>query len=395
MKLLVATDAHIYETPDGKHWNSSIYRYSFWTRYLGIFEEIRIVAKMKKVESVDATYVQMDGPGVEIYGIPFYQGPMQLVRQYLSIQKALRHVAEGCTAALMRMPSPTAQMVLKHLPKEMPVAGEVVYDPTDDVKRKGDSLFIHVINRIISKQLENFCATANGVSYVTEKSIQSHYPSYARTHGEDEFHFETYYSTITLSDEAFSGPRDYTGVRSLELALSCVAMENDRKGEKTLIRCVRLARERGYNVTAVLIGDGSKRDEFQKLAEELDVQEYVKFTGLLSSPDAVRERLKKADIFVFPTQAEGLPRGILEAMAGGMPVLSTPVGGIPEVLEKRYMFDPFDTEAFANAVCRLMDDPSELNDMSRRNFSVAKNYKNTILQERREQFYKKLKALVK
>ena len=179
------------------------------------------------------------------------------------------------------------------------------------------------------------------------------------------------------------------------MALSCVAMENDRKGEKTLIRCVRLARERGYNVTAVLIGDGSKRAEFQKLAEELDVQEYLKFTGLLSSSDAVRERLKKADIFVFPTQAEGLPRGILEAMACGMPVLSTPVGGIPEVLEKRYMFDPLDAEAFANAVCRLMDDPSELNEMSRRNFSVAENYKNTILQERREQFYKKLKALIK
>ena len=116
---------------------------------------------------------------------------------------------------------------------------------------------------------------------------------------------------------------------------------------------------------------------------------------MLSSSDAVRERLKKADIFVFPTQAEGLPRGILEAMAGGMPVLSTPVGGIPEVLEKRYMFDPLDAEAFANAVYRLMDDPSELNKMSRHNFSVAENYKNTILQERREQFYKKLKALVK
>ena len=57
---------------------------------------------------------------------------------------------------------------------------------------------------------------------------------------------------------------------------------------------------------------------------------------------------------MFPTQAEGLPRGILEAMAVGMPVLSTPVGGIPEIIEKDYLFSPFDAEAFANKICYLM-----------------------------------------
>lgn len=393
-KLLIACDVHLLKAPDGSYWCDAIYDYNFWKRYMTVFPKLKIAGRCKNVDTVDPKWKRVDGYGIEIFEIPFYQGPVQLARNYRKIQAKLKAVSFGCGAALLRMPSPTAQMVYKKLPKSMPVAGEIVYDPTDDVKRKDNSLFIHLINRIISMQLESFCATANGVSYVTEKSIQSHYPSYARIHGEDKAHFETYYSTITLSDDAFSGPRDYTGVKSLELALSCVAMENDRKGEKILIQCVKLARERGYDVTAVLIGDGSKRKEFQKLAERLEIQEYVKFTGLLSSSDAVRERLKKADVFVFPTQAEGLPRGILEAMAGGMPVLSTSVGGIPEILDERYMLDPFDAEAFANAVCRMMDNPSELNEMSRRNFSVAEKYKNTILQERREQFYKKLKTLI-
>lgn len=393
MKLLVATDAHIFRTPDGKHWAKSIYGYNFWTRYLDVFDSVRIVARVKEVQNIDAKKLSVDGKDVEVVGIPFYQGPKQLLKKYIRIQKALKNIDEGCDAALLRMPSQTATMVWKHLRKEIPLAGEIVYDMMDDVNLPGQNPVIKLLHIITSNNVKKFCLKANGVSYVTEKTIQKHYPSYARLYGESKDHFETYYSTITLSDEAFTAPKDFTGCNKLTLVLSSVAMNSERKGEKILIRAIKLCRDRGYDVMGIIIGDGTLRPSFEQYAQELGVSDYVEFTGLLPSSDYVRQVMLRADVFVFPTQGEGLPRGILEAMAIGMPVLSAPVGGIPEVIDKIYLFNPTDSEAYANEICHLLDNPRELTAMSKRNFNKSQEFRNELLQTRRNEFYKKIKTL--
>lgn len=394
MKLLVATDAHIFRTPDGKHWCKSIYGYDFWKRYLDVFDSVRIVARMKDVDEMEDRKLLVDGDHVEVFGIPFYQGPKQLLTKYMSIQKALKGVDDGCDAALLRMPSQTATMVWHHLRDGIPLAGEIVFDMMDDVNMPGQSPLLKCLHIISSNNLKKFCLEANGVSYVTEHSIQAHYPSFARVNGESSKHFETYYSTITLKDNAFTGPRDFSGQEKLTLVLSSVAMNSERKGEKVVIETVKKCRDRGYEVTAILIGDGTLRKSFEEYAENLGVRKYVEFTGLLPSSDHVREVMLGADVFVFPTMGEGLPRGILEAMAIGMPVLSTPVGGIPEVIDRQYLFDPLDTEGFSKMICHLLDNKDELNEMSKANYEKSLEFSNSILQERRNQFYTKLKDLV-
>ncbi len=394
MKLLVATDAHIFRTPDGKYWSKYIYGYKFWTRYLNIFDSVRIVARVKDIEKENEKLELVNGKGVEVYGIPFYQGPKQLIKKYAAIQRRLKGVDQGCDAALFRMPSQTAQMTYTHVSKKIPIAGEIVYDQLDDVK-KANTVILKLLNLRIHSNLKKFCATANGVSYVTKESIQNHYPSYARIHGTDQRHFEASYSTITLYESAFTSSRDFTGKKSLCAVLSDVAMNGERKGERTLIKAIKEGRDNGYDLNAIIIGDGSKRSEFEALADTLGIKENIMFTGLLPSSDAVREVMLKADVFVFPSQGEGLPRGILEAMAIGMPVLSTPVGGIPEVLDEDCMFDPMDSHGFCKAMCGFLDNPDKMTELSKKNFEIAKQFENTKLQKRRDEFYKKLALLVK
>lgn len=395
MKLLVSADAHIYRTKDGKYWTPKIYGYKFWTRYLQTFEEVRIVARMKEVEQFSPKWIRVDGPNVEIYGIPFYQGPKQLLKNYFLIQKVLKHASDGCNAAIIRMPSQTSYMTYKKLAKDMPVAGEIVYDPTDDVNDKSNGILMRVINRKISKRLSSFCKTVNGVSYVTENTIQRHYPSRARIQGESNKYFESYYSTITLANEAYTKPRKFTDVTSITVALSDVAMNTERKGERTLIKAIKLAKDKGYDIKAIIIGDGTKKRTFMELSENYGVSNQIRFTGLLPTSDDVREILLEADVFVFPTKAEGLPRGILEAMAIGMPVLSSPVGGIPELLSEECLFDPMDAESYANKLCKFIDAPYLMDKLSEENYMKAQEYRNDILQKRRNEFYKKLRDLVK
>ncbi len=393
MKLLVATDAHIFKTPDGKYWCKSIYAYNFWTRYLKVFEDVKIVARVKEISEEDVRMQRVDGEHVEVSGIPFYQGPKELLFVYFKIQKALKNIDGDCDAALMRMPSQTASMVYAHLSKKLPVAGEIVYDMTDDLSRRERNPILKILNYIISNRLKKFCKKANGIAYVTRYTIQKNYPSYSMIYGEDEEHFDTYYSTITLPDSAFTGSRSFLENTGIKLVLSSVAMNSERKGEKVVIDIVKKCRQRGYNVSAVLIGDGTLRPSFEEYARNEGVKEFVEFTGLLPSSEEVRQVMSKADIFVFPTKGEGLPRGILEAMAIGLPVLSTPVGGIPEVIDSKYLFEPTDSNRFADMVCSFIDNPSELNKMSECNYIKAQEYRNELLQEKRNEFYKKIRGL--
>lgn len=141
-------------------------------------------------------------------------------------------------------------------------------------------------------------------------------------------------------------------------------------------------------------GDGDRRVELEHMAEELGIGDRVRFTGLLSSSREVRDRLLGADLFIFLTKAEGLPRAVIEAMAVGLPCLSTPVNGIPELLPPQYMFNPIDVDGFANKIIQLISNPEEMSQMSKMNIHKAREYEYEILDKRRCCFYSKLKKIV-
>lgn len=79
----------------------------------------------------------------------------------------------------------------------------------------------------------------------------------------------------------------------------------------------------------VLIGDGPDRSECERLARELDLHKDVIFLG---KQDAIEEILTSADLFLMPSQSESFGLSALEAMACGVPVISTSVGGLPELI---------------------------------------------------------------
>jgi hypothetical protein len=80
-----------------------------------------------------------------------------------------------------------------------------------------------------------------------------------------------------------------------------------------------------------LVGDGPRRAELERLAGRLSLQDVVEFAGGLE-PEQVRARLAGSRAFVLPSRSEGLPLTLLEAMAGGVPVVATAVGAVPEIV---------------------------------------------------------------
>jgi glycosyltransferase involved in cell wall biosynthesis len=117
-------------------------------------------------------------------------------------------------------------------------------------------------------------------------------------------------------------------------------------------------RSEGLKIEATLAG-GGELERYKGEAATLQLGEAARFLGLVSA-DRVAALLASADAFVLPSHEEGLPMAILEALSARVPVVATPVGSIPEVLEhnKTCLFvTPGSVDELADAIRILVTDP--------------------------------------
>ncbi len=130
------------------------------------------------------------------------------------------------------------------------------------------------------------------------------------------------------------------------------------KGHACLLSAVAELRDRGTPLTLVLAGDGPERGALEARAAELGLGADALM--LLGYRRDIPDLVAASDIFAFSSEDEGLPLSILEAMALGCPIATTPVGGIPEVLadETEALFFPVnDRPALVRRLERLCRDP--------------------------------------
>lgn len=107
------------------------------------------------------------------------------------------------------------------------------------------------------------------------------------------------------------------------------------------------------------LGGDQDVDEVERLIEQRDLSENVRLLGWVRGGEKLAT-FARAHVYVLPSYHEGLPIGVLEAMAAGLPVVTTPVGGLPEVVKDRvngFLVTPGDVRALASAILALLDDP--------------------------------------
>ncbi|MBO4432977.1 MAG: glycosyltransferase family 4 protein, partial [Clostridia bacterium] len=361
MKLLVAVDSSMYKTPDGKYWCHTIYEYSFFERYLQVFDEIVVASRVKETNYNEVEgLLRCDGPRMTVADLPDMHGISGYFKNIFSFVKSAKVAANNSDCAIIRLPSVSAFMVLHFFKKtRKKYALEVVVDPETAYEENKASKIL------FTKLLKKYCRKADGVSYVTSEFLQKKYPSYTRIHGDDGHHFESFYSTIRLNEEYFGLPKDYTGKKTFTIIHTANNMNNHIKGHEVLLDSVSKVINSGYDVCLRFVGDGLLKGKFIEKSKSLGIYEKVTFVGRLSESNAVREELISSDLFVFPTKAEGLPRSVIEAMAVGLPCISTPVAGIPELLETEDMKDPLDVNGFASRIIEFISNPDLMNEKSK------------------------------
>jgi colanic acid/amylovoran biosynthesis glycosyltransferase len=139
------------------------------------------------------------------------------------------------------------------------------------------------------------------------------------------------------------------------------------KGLSLLFEAMSELRERELKVCANIVGDGPARRELESAARRLGLSQYVRFLGAVGQ-DYLRELYAGADVFCLPSFAEGIPVVVMEAMAMELPVVTTHIMGIPELVEDGVhgvLVPPGRVDRLTDGLERLVRSPEERRRMGR------------------------------
>jgi glycosyltransferase involved in cell wall biosynthesis len=130
-----------------------------------------------------------------------------------------------------------------------------------------------------------------------------------------------------------------------------------KRVDRFLSVLARVKRETAVALTATIVGDGTDRKELERQAVDLGLgPETLRFAGTVAD---VASAYNDADIFVLTSDHEGTPNALLEAMASGLPVVATRVGGVPELVrngETGYLADPQNESEMVRGLISLIQD---------------------------------------
>lgn len=147
---------------------------------------------------------------------------------------------------------------------------------------------------------------------------------------------------------------------------------SEGKGYKDLIKAFASIAPKHPDWKLVLAGNG-ETEQAQRLAQELAIEHQVELTGWVDG-DEKHKVFSEAKALCLPSYAEGFPMAVLDALAYGLPVITTPVGGIPDVaidMENMLLFDPGDIEMLSGRLNLIISDEDLRNTLAKASLKLA------------------------
>jgi glycosyltransferase involved in cell wall biosynthesis len=355
------------------------------------FEELKVVLRTKMVndssELKNYSY-KVDSSRVEIVPVKFFQRPLGFFLSIFKLLKQIRNCEKDCQLAILRLPSTLAFLVWFKIIGKIQYATEIVSDSKDysSVVHGYKKVFYYLWHIMQVRA----CKKSIGVSCVTKHYLQNRYYSL------NPNAVTSNYSSVELLPENMYKPRTYSKRSKFSIInVSNQVYLESTKGHKVLIDILKELNKDGFEVKLIFVGKDyfNGIDRIKQYASQNGVLNDVIFTGYLKK-DELRENLLAADLLVLPTMVEGLPRVIIEAMAMGLPCVSTNVSGNPELIDSDFLFEYHDVYGMKKAIELLMCNPQIYESQSAINYERSKEYLKDNLDCKRKTFFHDLRLFV-
>ncbi|MDX8364505.1 glycosyltransferase family 4 protein [Cytobacillus sp. IB215665] len=223
------------------------------------------------------------------------------------------------------------------------------------------------LNRIKFKEVDKDSLSARYFIEIDKKAVQyadkiiilsDHFREPLKQLGAHDSKMLTVHTGIEENEE-IKQPKDENPHQTI---ISCIARLTQRKGHHILLEALNMIKEHLDHVEIRIIGDGKTREDLEQQARHLRLSNVV----FLGSRDDIPQLLKETDIFVLPTINDSLPISIIEAMHMGLPIVSSYVGGIPELIHHQkegLLSTPGDIETLSKHLLLLIQNPSLRNEL--------------------------------
>ena len=114
---MVTFEHRFISTPEGHIYTRGTVEYSFISRYLAVFDEVIVLARVENVDEIPPNKKRADGPNVSFFPVPYYFGPIQLLKRYREVKASIKQSVNAADAYILRVASPVGTLLWRCLMK--------------------------------------------------------------------------------------------------------------------------------------------------------------------------------------------------------------------------------------------------------------------------------------
>jgi glycosyltransferase involved in cell wall biosynthesis len=359
MTLGIVYHMPFWQTGDGTLWEAE----GSFARYVDslapYFDDIVLMVPV--FDRPPSSGTRLRATNVHLAALPYFAGPRQFYPQIVSMMRRLREGIVRCDVLHLRIPSPAAILAFQIARQlKLPMFALIVGDyralfphlPYRGWKRLLFRAYVETEERAVSRIVRYSLAFANGAALTRKHSSDN--PRIVET------------KTTTLRAADIATRTDTCASRPVRLLT--VSRIDPRKKLRLLPEVVAVLQRDGLDVVLDIVGPPigrigeQEREAIVDIAARAGVQSRVVLRGAVPL-DELMQRYADYDIFVLPTgPGEGIPRVLLEAMAAGLPVVTTAVAGIRSLVVDGYngvLVEEASAAAVATAVRGLIDSSAD------------------------------------
>ena len=372
MTLGILYHMPFWQTADGAIWEAE----GSFARYVDSIAPYfdRVILSVPVFDTPPAAGSRLRASNVTLAPLPYFPGPRQFYPKVLSIRPLLKKWVEQCDVIHLRVPSPAAIFAFRIAEAQRkPIFLLVVGDY--------EALLPHLGYRGLKKFLfARYVAFEEwALRYMTKRALTFANGAALRAkHATDGVRVhETKTTTLSLADLA-TRTNTCDGRR---IRLLCVSRIDPRKGLRSLPSVISSLVASGHDVSLDIVGPTigligeSERDAIIDEAKQCGVADRVFLRGPVAL-DQLMPLYRDFDLFVLPTRpGEGIPRVLMEAMAAGLPIVTTDVSGIASLItdgDNGLLVPEGSTDGVADALRKLIDDPELRQRLIKNGYATAR-----------------------
>lgn len=380
MKLLFIHDGTLKYDEHGNYYGTAVTPNSLF-RYNYLSNDITIVIRTYPFKADESRSQYMKIPqNYKIKHVDNYMSVKGIIFKKPKIKKYLKNLIDQADLVICRFSGKTGEIAANICQKKKKVyiveCVGCTWDSYWNYNLKGK--LIAPYEFFYQKKL---IKNAPYVIYVTNKFLQKRYPTRGKWISASNVELNPM-EISRLKDRIYKIKRE-SGDKILILG-TAAAIDVRYKGQAYVLEAMSILKKEGLTFKYQVIGSG-KKDYLQRMAKKFRVEENFEILGTVPH-DKVFEWLDLVDIYVQPSNQEGLPRSLIEAMSRGCPSIGSSTAGIPELLHNKVIFKRKKVDKLVS-ILRNLSDRNERIEQASINYENALCYQREFIYERRNIFF--------